>query len=449
MYHATLQQKAAQNLAGHQARLSKTGKLFIVILLIAVMEGAFRKWVSAEFTVPLVLLRDVLALYGVAVGVSKAGPRLRGLSMQLLLIWSALVVCWGLLQLIVNQSPLVVFFIGLRFWLLYFWFASMAAASLTEHDFRMIAKTVLILLLLMVPLAVVQHFQPPGAFLNVQVDGDEEKVFRVTADIVRTTGTFSFTLGYTVFMALVSPFAFALFAPGLRLWKYRAIPVVCLACLGVGSLVSGSRGAIIFFCLMFCIFTFASLMFSKGVANKRSAVIMVLLAAAMLSTLPFIFSRAVDASQERFESAAQIESVQARIGSMFLGEPGIYKNLPLMGYGLGGGSNFAAVVATGKRAFLLAETETARTILEGGLLGIAFIVLKLFVILFGLAKSLSMARRTENILPIMLWATTAVALLSWSIIGQLTVNAFGSLLFGLALASLRLPLRQDRTARIA
>jgi hypothetical protein len=127
---------------------------------------------------------------------------------------------------------------------------------------------------------------------------------------------------------------------------------------------------------------------------------------------------------------------------MFLGEVGVYEDARMLGAGLGGGTNFAGVAATGQRTFLLAETESARTVLEGGILGIIYLALKVWVVGIGLRKSFAMARRTANILPAMLWMTTAIALFSWPIIGQLTVNALGNILLALALASLRLPWRQ-------
>jgi len=437
------QQPVADRQIGRD-RLSRMGKLFIAILLIAIFEGAIRKWVSSASTIPLVLLRDALALYGIAIGLKKRRVSSSHIGMQLLLIWSGTVVCWGLLQLIVNQTSVLIYFLGLRFWLLYLWFAYAGAKSLSETDFRFISKVLIIISIAMVPLVVVQHLLPPGAFLNRQVDGDEETVFRITADIVRTTGTFSFTLGYTVFLAMVAPFAFASFTPGMRLWRGKALPILGVTAMGVGSLVSGSRAAIIFFGLLFTIYIFTSLFFARGRKNKRSALRMALIALVAVSTLPFLFSRAIDASQERFETAAESESFVARISSMFLGEPGVYKDLPLLGHGLGGGTNLAGFAVTGHRTFLLAETEVARTVLEGGLLGVAFVALKLGVVLVGLRKSFTIARGSGNILPGMLWATTAIALLSWSIIGQLTVNVLGSLLLGLSVASLRLPLHTSR-----
>ncbi|MGS0742818.1 hypothetical protein ACVBEF_13425 [Glaciimonas sp. GG7] len=426
-----------RNRVRNNPRLSTIGKLFIAVLLVVIFEGAVRKWISSAFTNPLVLLRDAMALYGIFWAIKTNRLKLTKIGTQILWLWTAVVVVWGLLQLIVNQSSPFIFIIGARFWLLYLWFAYAAAVSLTEHDFSVISKTILLLLLVMTPLAIAQHFLPPGVFINKQVDGDGSSVFLVTADIVRTTGTFSFTLGYTVFLGLATPFVLAVLAPEVKLWKRKWMPKACLLALGIATLVSGSRGAVIFLGLLFSVYALASLVYSKG-SKKGSALIVVVIIAMMLASVAFVFSRAVDATEERFEAAAQSENFSSRLVSMFFGEPGVYKGLPLLGHGIGVGTNFAGTVATGERTFLLAETEAARTILEGGLLGFAFIGLKLLVIAIGLRKSLFIVKSTGNSLPLMLWITTSLALLSWSIIGQLTVNALGYLLFGLFIASLRL-----------
>lgn len=418
-------------------RLSKFAKLFVGVLLIVIFEGAFRKWLSSAFTNPLVLLRDVMALYGIYWAIKSGRLKFNHWGAQVLWLWTAIFLMWGLLQLIVNQTSLLIFIIGVRFWLLYLWFAYAAAVSLTAHDFNFIGKTFVFVLLVMTPLVILQHFLPPGAFLNQQVDGDESTVFIVSAGIVRTTGTFSFTAGYTTLLAVVTPFVLALLAPGTKLWNSKWLPKVCVLALGIATIVSGSRGAIIFFVILFTMYVLVALLYSKG-SKKGSVLPILVVVVGLFALVPYFFSRSINANLERFDSASQAEDISDRAMSIFFGESGVYEGLPLIGNGVGIGTNFAGVVATGQRNFLLAETEAARTILEGGLLGFAFIGLKLLVIVTGLRKSWSILKSSANTLPLLLWTTTSLALLSWSIIGQLTVNAFGYLLLGLAIASLRL-----------
>lgn len=426
----------------NKIRSSSICKIFLAILLITIFEGAFRKWISSSLTLPLVFSRDALAIAGVYIGLQNGRALFKKSSMQILLAWTALLIFWGGVQLIFNQSSLVTFVFGIRFWLLYLWFAYVAATMLTEHDFIIIAKTFVIILIVMTPLVVLQHLQPPGSFINKQVDGDSENVFMLAADVVRTTGTFSFTLGYAVFLSICLPFVFACMMPGFKIFKYKSIVWLAFLAAGIGTLVSGSRSSILFFAILLMIYLYSLLFFTKGRRNKIYAAFFILALLAALATLPFFFSRAIDATQERFDSAAQSENFAQRVTSMFFGERNAYNHVTFLGEGLGAGSNAAAVAATGKRAFQLAETETSRTILEGGFLGFVFIFLKMTAIAFGLARSFSIAKKSGNFLPLMLWITTTIALLSWSLIGQLTVNSLGFLLLGLSVASLRFSLKK-------
>lgn len=437
MYYNNITRHPTKNGVKNISRLSTIGKLFFVILFIVVFEGAFRKWISSSLTTLLVLLRDVIALYGIFWSIKTKRLRFTQRGAQILWLWTAIFMVWGLLQIIVNSSSFLIFIIGARFWLLYLWFAYAAAVSFCEHDFNFIAKTLLLLLLIMTPLAIMQHFLPPSSFLNKQLDNEVEDVFLVSAGIVRTTGTFSFTLGFTTFLAVVSPFVLALLAPGTRLWKKKWTPKVCLLALGIATIVSGSRGAIIYLFTLFAAYAFLSLIYSKR-SKKGSTVVVIVTITALLALVPYVFSRAADATQDRFESAAQSENIYSRIAIIFFGEPDTYNNFKIIGHGVGVGTNFAGTVATGERTFLLAETETTRAVLEGGLLGLAFIGLKFLVMVMGLLRSCLILKSSANILPLLLWITTSLALFSWSIIGQLTVNALGFLLFGLAFASLRL-----------
>src|SRR6476620_11444108 len=99
-------------------RLSTVGRLFISVLLIVILEGAIRKWVSGSATLPLVLLRDLLVVFTVVRAFVRGDMHRQPQLIQVLAIWSCCVIGWGLLQLVLGESNFAVFLIGLRFWLL-------------------------------------------------------------------------------------------------------------------------------------------------------------------------------------------------------------------------------------------------------------------------------------------------------------------------------------------
>lgn len=429
------------NIGNHYAitkpRLSKIGKLFVGILLIVIFEGAFRKWISTGFTIPLVLFRDSMALYGIFWALKSGNLKVGQNSGQILLFGTIILFIWGLLQLITGGGSLLVYLVGIRFWLLYLWFAYVAGACLTEYDFIFIEKVIIITLLAMTPLAVMQHFLPPAAFLNKQIDTYQEDIFIVVTGIVRTTGTFSFTAGFTTLLAVMTPFVLASLVYKSKSRDRKWIAIISIVSLVVATITSGSRAAIIFLMILFVFFLLFGLLYSKS--SRRGAFLQaVVLVFALFPFISYFLSRSIEANLERFESASEVEDLFTRIFTIFFGDPDTFQNLSLIGKGLGVGSNFGGSIATGVRSFLLAETETSRVILEGGLLGFAFIALKLLVVAFGLYKSWFILRSSASILPFLLWITTSLALFTWPIIGQLTINALGYLLLGLAVASLRL-----------
>src|SRR5690349_15219924 len=129
-------------------RLSLTGRLFISVMLVIIFEGAVRKWVADSSTLPLILLRDVIAAYTVVRAFLRGHFRRLPQLSTLMLAWSACVLGWGLLQLVLGESNFSVMLIGMRFWLLYFWFGVAAAVGMNERDY-VVALRVLLATLVM------------------------------------------------------------------------------------------------------------------------------------------------------------------------------------------------------------------------------------------------------------------------------------------------------------
>ncbi|AQV96208.1 hypothetical protein BJN34_20240 [Cupriavidus necator] len=418
------------------------GTVFLMVFLVAVFEGAARKWISGSLSLPLVLLRDLLALYGIYHAMRYGGFTLARPAVRMLLLWTGVVCAWGLLQIIAGDGSLPIMLVGLRFWLLYVWFGSAAALLLDMQDVEAICKATLVLMVLMAPLVVLQHYLPAGSFLNRQVDGDEDKVFMMVEDIVRTTGTFSFTLGYTTFLAIATPMAlqYVIGGSGKRHWLYA--PVV-LGSVLVSALVSGSRAAVLLLPAMFLAAVLCMLVFGRGVVKRRVlywAGMAVLLGAVGMT----VFSDSVQGTIQRFHDAAEYEDFGARVETIFLGEGEAYTNQSLLGAGLGRGSNLASYLERGQISFMLSETETARTIEEAGLLGYVFVALKLLICVIGIWRAIGVARRTGRCFAILLWLVGTLCLMSWSLIGQLTSNVLGFLFIGFTMAVTRLERRRGR-----
>lgn len=109
---------------------------------------------------------------------------------------------------------------------------------------------------------------------------------------------------------------------------------------------------------------------------------------------------------------------------------------PWLGDGIGMGSNFAAVVKTGSTAFLLAETEWARVILEfGPIFGFLFMGARVgFAVYMILQARRALAR---NMALAWLLVPAVVPLLIMTIMEQPTFLGFMILGSGISLAAAR------------
>jgi hypothetical protein len=415
------------NSRSRSATLSRAGQVFLAVFLIVVFEGAVRKWVASSATLPLILLRDLLAVYMIIFAWRGGHLRRRKKESIAMLAWSCCVVGWGLIQLVGGESSPTVFIIGLRFWLLYIWFAVAAAAAMTEADYHAAVRLAAITMLVLAPLAVLQHYSPPGAAINRQLEGDEDAVFVAIAGVVRTTGTFSFTSGYSSYLMMVAPLVFGVFAAPKRSKAQRLFGLAVFAAFIIGSVVSGSRAAVVSSGFMLATYLGARLVFSRT-RDKPAALGTAVVTAALAGLFIFFFSDAVMVTQQRFEQASSSEDFWDRLLSIFIGEPTVLQAVTWLGHGLGAGSNLAASLSKSGVNFALAESETGRILMEGGLLGYAFIAVKLAVLLAGMAYSLRLSAKRHAAFPVLLWLTTVITLMTSSAIGQLTSNGILGLL---------------------
>ena len=419
--------------------LSSTGRIVIVMLLVLVFEGAIRKWLVPSATGPLILLRDLLALYVIFNAVKKGSMRRSHRLSMGLLLWSCCVIGWGLLQLTLGESNAKVFLIGLRFWLLYFWFAVAAASLMTERDYIVAVRVLLISLVVTTPLVVLQHYSPPTSILNLTPDTDPEDIFIVIQGVVRTTGTFTFTAGYVFFLSMCAPFVLGAIEARKRALRHLVYALMLFGCLAASAMVSGARTAVIFTGAMLAVYFLGNLIFAPG-KKKGRAIISIVIVALAVAGMVYVFSDAVTATQERFADASQSEDFGDRLMMTFFGEPWVSERADIVGAGLGLGSNLAQFVQVGERTvFTLAESEPGRTLLEGGLVGWLFIILKFATVAVGMITGLALAIRTRTVFPILLWSAVSVALVTWPVIGQITANGLFGLLLLFGLLSVRYP----------
>jgi hypothetical protein len=414
------------------------GKFFIAIFIVVLLEGAIRKWIWGSATIPLLGLRDLVVVYAVFWGILHRYFDIRAIGESLLIFLTLLVFFWTSIQMLSGFQPPIVGAIGFRFWVLYLWFALLCARALSWQDIEYLFKFFALTLLFMVPLALVQFMSPSSAFINRQAGGDDQFIFTVVGDIVRTTGTFSFTVGYTTYMAFVTPVVLWIMSGGLKDSLNSLIRLLIVGLFFVGALVSGSRGTImttIFFTGMW----FLTLVLANKIPKLSPVKMLVGLAGlVILFFLLFpILERSFEANTQRFENASAAEDVGKRIIGIYMGSDDTWEQFSILGYGIGAGANasrgFMSVTGNG---FLMGENEVERILNEGGMVGLIFALSKWLVILTGLLSSWRIFKRNNEFLPLSIWLVIAIQLPTGSVIGQLTVHGFILLLLGLGFAAL-------------
>jgi len=422
--------------------MSTTGRIVLLILLLVVFEGAVRKWFVPSLAGPLIVLRDLLALYVIFQAFNQGSFRQMHRVSLGMLLWSMCVVGWGLLQLTLGQSNFTVFLIGLRFWLLYLWFAVAAATLVTERDYYVSIRTLLACMILMTPLVILQRYAPPTSVLNLTPDTAPEDIFMVVQGVVRTTGTFTFTAGFTFFLAMCAPFVLGLIEARKRTIRQFLYALIALGCMAAGSLVSGARSTVLFSAAIVALYLLGNIIFAPA-RRKGRAILTVLIVVAAVAGMLYVFSDAVSVTQERFASASQSENLGDRILATFIGEPWVADAAGVLGSGIGVGSNLGQYAVVGSRTvFGLGETESGRTLLEGGLLGYLFMLLKVATVVLGMIAGLRLALRTRTVFPLLIWISVSIALVTWPVIGQITANGMFGLFFLFALLSTRYPRMQ-------
>ncbi|WP_460312854.1 O-antigen ligase family protein [Aliiglaciecola aliphaticivorans] len=418
--------------------LHPVGKFFISIFLIVLFEGAIRKWVWGSATIPLLGLRDLIVAIAVFWGFLHRYYDARAIGESILLFWTVLIVVWTTIQMLSGLQPLIVGGIGFRFWVLYLWFALLCARALNWQDIEYLFKIFALTLLFMVPLALAQFMSPPSAFINRQAGGDDQLIFTVVKDIVRTTGTFSFTVGFTTYLAFVTPAVLWLMAGGLKDQLNSLLRLLIIGLFFVGVLISGSRGAIMTTLFFIGMWLLALIFANKIPKISPSKMLFGLAGLIVLFFLLFpVIERSYEANAQRFDNAAASEDVGGRIKGMYMGADETWEQFALLGYGIGAGANASrGFMPATNDGFLLGENEVDRVLNEGGVVGMMLVLFKWLLIIIGLLSAWNIFKRYNEFLPLSIWLVIAIQLPTGSIIGQLTVHGFSLLLLGLGFVAL-------------
>jgi len=412
----------------------KTGIWVYFILLI--FEGALRKWGLPSLASPLLVVRDPVAVFIIG------GSIVQGIFRFDLYISCMLGIATAALAatMFVGHSNAPVAVYGFRILALQFPLIFVIGKLFDHDDVIKMGKALLWIVLPMTVLITLQFYSPQDAWVNRGVGGDVEGAgFTGAMGYLRPPGTFSFTLGLSLFYSLAVAFI-------LYFWLDKTAQInrwllfIATGCLIVSIPLSLSR-ALLF--SVFISFAFALVLASYRPKYLFRLTVSTLGAGLLLLTLSnfSFFSTGVEAFISRFEFANATEGgAQGIFFDRFLG--GMIDavansgNIPFFGFGMGLGTTAGAKIMTGEASFLISEGEWGRLIGEMGLfLGMAVILIRFSVVVQMFINSVrSLQKRT--FLPWMLFSFSALPIIQgqW---GQPSALGFAVLSGGLILASFK------------
>jgi O-antigen ligase/polysaccharide polymerase Wzy-like membrane protein len=358
-------------------------------LVLAVIEGAIRKWVLPGASDLVYFMKDIILLgayarYFIYEHKSKRAVALPELK---ILLWIAMILV-GLQVFNIRLASAAVGMFGFKAYLLYVPLCFMLRDVFrSTEELQSFLKWYLLLVIPVGALGALQFFSPPDSPINTYVAGEEADIatFGGSDDIVRAriTGTFSYISGYTAYLTVCQALLFSLLAVKLnKVWM--AILMGSQALLMGNMFMTGSRGPVFSGVIVFAGFLIFNQM--ARAREVRKALTMLLLTGVMCAVASvYWFSDALDAFWQRVTTS---DSASERMSSSFM-EPLLFLSDPeVLGYGAGathpGGAGLRARFGLTEPSVAPpeAENETVRVMLELGVFGfLVWYALKLYLIL--------------------------------------------------------------------
>ena len=394
-----------------------------------IFEGALRKWVVPSLSTPLLIIRDpvVILIYGLAISAKKM-PRTS---------FMAGIIGLAFLDLIASFfgiGNIKVTLYGLRTDFLHLPLIFIIGSVFTPQDVKKIGQWVLLLSMPMALLSFYQFRSAPDAWINAGAGGEIGAQLFAANGKIRPAGTFSFITGMVCFLSFVA--AFVLFDFFQKNQYPRLLKLASLLALGLSLGVSGSRSALLTVSLVLAAATGACLIKGRYFTAALKPILAIYAVFLILSFIP-LFKEGILVQHERFEGAGGFrEGILDRFISDFSSGFDAASVAPLLGCGLGIGTNAGAGILTGSRTFLLAEGEWARAVMESGpFLGFAFIGLRIALLIY-LCRCALGALNRGTILPTLLLGVVGIDLLTGQF-SQPTAMGFIILGSGLCIAASR------------
>ncbi|WP_438481968.1 hypothetical protein [Oleiharenicola lentus] len=385
--------------------------LIWLYLTLLIFEGALRKWVLPGMADALLVVRDpvILAIYVIAFK-QRIFPINRFIA--------AIAVLAGLSVLLSvlggHTHPLVIAY-GVRINYFHLPLIWIMGAVLDRRDVERIGAFLLIVGIPMTLVMVEQFRSPMNAYINRGIGNDEVGQIFGADGRIRPPGLFAFITGPQLFYPLCAAFFLDEISGAKRLPWY--LLVVCGLTLAIALPVSISRSLMLGTGVVAVAFVLSRPFTSVKASVLFRPLLLLAVVGTALSQLP-VFREGAEVFMMRWDTAEGEGAAVAWGGVLnrtvngFTNPAYFLKIAPLLGHGIGSGSNVGARLTSGEVGFNLAEEEWGKVLLElGPLVGSGFIIFR--IILTGWLGWVSWRalRRDRNALPLLIFAAMALTIL--------------------------------------
>jgi len=348
--------------------------IFMAAWICVLLQGALRKWAFPSINA-VYLIQDIPLLVAYLFAIWK------GLVWGGKLAWTCIVVAIALsaetmLQLMFLNLSMRTAVVGLHHYIFYLPILFILPVCLNAKHRRRFIRFNLAVIIPMALLAALQSRAPKAAWINKTSAGDDTG-FGIAEDTVRATGTFNFTLTYSVWCGFAVGLVMGewLSAPEQRAFKSKIVLLLCTVSGVLATMVSGSRSAIMLAALGF-VGGFAAVIVTRNVRLIVRFGGMLILLPILTAVAYVVVPKSFNAVIERFSGEGYQEDIKARIEHMFFGFLSV-PQFSVLGKGVGYGIPAANPSAGATLGMILSEHESIRIVQEmGSFVGTALVILR-------------------------------------------------------------------------
>ncbi|PXA04217.1 hypothetical protein DDZ13_06665 [Coraliomargarita sinensis] len=409
--------------------------LCLLYLFLLVVEGALRKWVFPSLSDALLLVRDPIVLYAYF----QALVRGRFPHNNFVIFGFVLISLWVAVTLFIGHGNLIVAGFGFRTNFFHFPMAFIMGTVFYRRDVIELGKWWLLGTIGMTGIIAMQFYMPQSAWINQGVGGVEGAGFSGAMGRYRPPGTFSFIVGVVWYYVFATAFLVGGITQHKRYPKWL-ITTSAIAII-IAIPVSISRSLILAAAL-----TFVTGLLVSGLqrnALRRYGRIFVFAVIGLIVAAQFpVFDEAKEAFFSRWEHSTRDDlggvkgAIVGRIINDFIGPFVDDNEIPILGVGIGAGTQVGNKLLRGSRDFQLGEGEWFRITAEGGIIFGSLYILWRILLTCTLLKYSMRSYLGGNGLGLIFLSATAFNLLVGQI-GQSTILGFTIMGIGLTVASMR------------